>query len=362
MFNNISSQGKTGEVSRYYHQLKFESEYIIDDHGLEYDISSKYTHTLSIPKKDEIMLKLYEYEMCKDQKTFLSASALSDYISCPLKFCFKRVFDFQEKDDAKLSVSQRGFGNIFHYAMEEIYSGQEDLKIDKSFIINAKSKIDKYVNNAFKKFFKIIDEGEYIYKNEQIVIKEVIGSYIEKVLNFDLKKIPFEIKGVEKKLLLKDGITIKSNGKTIKLAFKAYIDRLDLKDNMLQLVDYKTGKADTRFNSVADLFEQKTGDKLRSVFQALIYIWTYINSEEDNDKMLYNQLYALKSIHRSGQAEEIIYGRKKIKDIKYSEWLNEFEVNLHKTIKEIFDANVPFEQTNEVATCKKCYFNRLCRR
>ena len=97
---------------------------------------------------------------------------------------------------------------------------------------------------------------------------------------------------------------------------------------MLQLIDYKTGKADTKFNAVTDLFDQKTGDKLRSVFQALIYIWAYINCDEENEKLLYNQLYALKSIHRTGYPEEIIYARKKIKEIHINEWLNEFEVKM----------------------------------
>ena len=41
---------------------------------------------------------------------------------------------------------------------------------------------------------------------------------------------------------------------------------------------------------------------------------------------------------------------------------NQFEVNLNETIKEIFDPETPFEQTKESGTCKKCYFNRLCRR
>ena len=53
------------------------------------------------------------------------------------------VFGFQEKDDSKLSISNRGFGDIFHYAMEKIYSNHEGSNIDKEYIENAIPKIKK---------------------------------------------------------------------------------------------------------------------------------------------------------------------------------------------------------------------------
>ena len=131
---------------------------------------------------------------------------------------------------------------------------------------------------------------------------------------------------------------------------------------MIQLIDYKTGKTEAGFNSISDIFDQKSGDKLRSIFQALIYIWAYLKCEDINGEKIYNQLYALKSIQKSGYPEEIVYQKKKFKEVDIRDWINDFEIQLIGIIKEIFDEKVPFEQTKEVATCKRCYFNRLCKR
>ena len=64
IYNNISSHGRTGEVSRFYHQLNFESDYKVEDFGLEYNILSKYTEDFKIMKSDEILSKMPKQKLC----------------------------------------------------------------------------------------------------------------------------------------------------------------------------------------------------------------------------------------------------------------------------------------------------------
>ena len=71
---------------------------------------------IKVEKRGEVMEKLLEKYTGSGDKS-LSASALNNYISCPLKFYVENIEGMADEEEVAESVESNVFGSIFHYVM-----------------------------------------------------------------------------------------------------------------------------------------------------------------------------------------------------------------------------------------------------
>ena len=115
-------------MSRYLHQIKYESGLAVKEQNFQNRISLEEEKEIRIPKNESILQMLKGYTL--SEETTLSPSALNAYIDCPLKFYFKYVAGIKEKEEITEELDHRLLGNIFHESVQSLYATVEEQEIN----------------------------------------------------------------------------------------------------------------------------------------------------------------------------------------------------------------------------------------
>ena len=165
----------------------------------------------------------------------LSASAVENYLECPLKYRFKQI----DKIPESASRPQLTFGNIIHKVLERFHGSEGEITEDQ--------------------ILQILDEewksGEFTYMQREEKLKEQAVEMLKRYVH-NAKQEPPDVLDTELKFSFDlDGIRI-----------VGMIDRIDNSSNGNKVVDYKTSKRSTPAkNSVQlgiySLYLQQTEDE-----------------------------------------------------------------------------------------------------
>ena len=90
VYNESADGLVTGERSRYIHQLVYEHPFHVKEIRLEAKLHEIPAKPIVIEKTTGIMAKLDRY-LDGNSGSWLSPSAINEFISCPLKFYFHRI-------------------------------------------------------------------------------------------------------------------------------------------------------------------------------------------------------------------------------------------------------------------------------
>jgi hypothetical protein len=152
-------------------------------------------------------------------------------------------------------------------------------------------------------------------------------------------------------------------GSRLKVRIKGIIDRMDSKDGILRIVDYKTGRNKGTPATIDDLFPP-TEFKKRKKEAFQIFYYAYIMSRQPEFckyKLAPTLLYTRTSSKPT--PDDIYYriGNDAVTDFN-SRYGREFEEKLISIITEIFNPDIPFSPTGDKETCRNCDFSQLCGR
>lgn len=373
------AEGKKGEPSRYILQLVY-GDYNVTEKMLQSNVSFSASGALSMAKNDYTMQLLDAYVAdgkSGDEGRALSPSALVIYQKCPLQFYFSKVLRLEPDDDIEENIDARQFGNIFHDAMHLIYSGflkktvsGDDIRnLDKDYI---RKNIDKaFVKVIFpkkKNFEQEIETGnlhiQKILNGNNNMIYNIITKYVNEQLNYDAKTAdiqPIEFLSLEDKYTMEFPIVV--DGRNLNIKLGGYIDRVDKTDDVVRIIDYKTGRNDIVCDSVEDIFKPENIDAYKGVLQTLIYCMVY-NSQHPDLSVLSSYLFKTTELNTGIDFKIHSKASKDKQDafadgnyLRVSELVNKFVVDI---LSDIFDKNKPFVQTDNVNECKKCNFFYFC--
>jgi DNA helicase-2/ATP-dependent DNA helicase PcrA len=149
----------------------------------------------------------------------LNATNLNNYLKCPVTFFYQNIIRVPSAKGESMS-----FGSAIHYALEGLFK-QNDLisnAYDAKNLLS--SRFNKYIHNNRESFTKEALERRLHYGNE--VLSDYYDNYCQK-WNLDLKtesEVYFNHSEIE-------GVPI-----------SGVIDKLELDGNVVNVVDYKTGK------------------------------------------------------------------------------------------------------------------------
>ena len=153
------------------------------------------------------------------------------------------------------------------------------------------------------------------------------------------------------------------HGSKLQIRLKGIIDRMDSKDGILRIVDYKTGRNKGTPATIDDLFPP-TEFKKRKKEAFQIFYYAYIMSRQPEFckyKLAPTLLYTRTSSKPT--PDDIYYriGNDAVTDFN-SRYGREFEEKLISIITEIFNPDIPFSPTGDKETCRNCDFSQLCGR
>jgi len=352
---------RTGERSRFMHQLFYELPYTVNEINPSYPVTLLRPAPIIVEKKGEVAKALLLY--AETGKKILSPSALNEFLNCSLRFYFHHIAGIPQPEEVTEEIDARTFGNLLHKAMQILYGGFGSDLITKNQLEDI-LKEENMINNALDRAFHTVlfgngeDGSSRKIEGFNLIVRKIIRSYIHNLVSADAEGGMFSIADLEKHV--ETEIPVDAAGNVLSVRIGGTIDRVDLFEGHFRIIDYKTGMVKNSFSSVSSLFGD--GDKLRNdaVFQVLLYAMIYQKLYPDG--IIVPALCFVRGSHAENFSYNIQYGEKKKILEAYGEVKEEFEELIHFHLSRLFNLDEPFTHTENIKICQNCPYAVICRK
>ncbi|MEO1587468.1 MAG: PD-(D/E)XK nuclease family protein [Bacteroidota bacterium] len=347
----VDEQGGSKEVSRFIRQIRhfFRNTPEIHIHDSVVTIPVPYSETPGIsippsPATHEKLLKRYVHPTAAPKPTYLSATAMTTYLGCKLKFYYRYIAGIREPETIEENIEANTLGSVLHYTLELLYQDHLNKVVTPELTKELKANIGHKLKAAF-------DAHDLPWGSElrgmNFLLREVIEQQVGRILSQDRQGEVFQVISIEDEnrfftTLDVEGLPVRING---------MLDRVDFlpNDNVVRIIDYKTGYVDLPEHVTLDkCFES---DKHKEVFQGYLYAWLFQRQQPDASiKVGY---YTVRELSK---------GVKYIEKGKVipNQVLVEYEKRLKELIHEMLTGDYP--QTEDESHCRYCPYNTLCNR
>lgn len=328
IYNNFNEGVLGGEKSRFIHQLEIEGKHNIVTRNISpkvYPLDKE----LKLLKSPGSIARLTELA-----KTGFSPSSLESYLKNPTDFYFQKLLNVYE-DQEQDAISPRLVGLIFHDTLEAVYKPFLNKKINNKDLLFSLAQIKKKVQESFLK-----NNIKDYNKGKGLILFEVVNKAIKRLIRNEIKDIELgneiEIIALEKKIECE--LKFKKLKNNVKL--RGVIDRLDKRNGIIRIIDYKTGLIKTNEVTVKTLFSSFDLSHLKAM-QLLCYALMYFkNNPECNN--LEAGLISFRDLNKGMMKFGIKESSAPPNHLINSAIIEEFEGLIKNLILEIMDPNHPF--------------------
>jgi len=372
-YNTVAEFNINGELSRLVQQLEVESGKEIKKRILASPIKTKMPLSITVQKNASILAKMERYVdgfkgTPGNYPSAFTPSAINTYLDCSLKFYFKYVEKLYEPDEVQEEMDPMVFGNILHDSMEILY--KEFIKREKRHevyeqdIFWIEQGVSGAINQAFIKHYGIKNEKKFKLEGRSVIAHEILSKFIRKILDYDRKYTPFKVIGLEADS--RDGyqmdFPIDVGGRLMKIRLKGIIDRLDMKEGKVRVIDYKTGRDEKKFHSMASLTDRNDKRRNKAVFQVFYYSYLFMQKFQGEFDQIEPGLFNSKDLFSEDFEWKIYDASHKVSVTEFRQYLEEFESILKDVLTEMFDPEANFSQTDDHKKCSFCPYVEICGR
>ena len=389
LYDARSTGLKSRQMSRYVHQLA----HIFKPDGLTrrilpYKLSSPEKPEILIEKTPEIMAVIERYRS-ESNPLYLSASAIKQYVGCPMSFYFEKIAHYRREDDMNEWMDESVFGTIVHEVFEKLFGnlleGRPDgVVITRSSLVKMRddiTAIDREICMSINRHYKKLGENclEPLTGDTKL-IGLIIKEQVREVLRKEQAQAPFTYLHGEWKA--RDRLVLQGSGnRSLTINFNCIIDRVDFFTGdgsfpRIRIIDYKTGSDETSIVSLDQTFHDF---KKKAFLQVMLYAQAYARFR-NCDQPIQPMIYALKRLMispiepikgpapRTGTTIEHedmkspASARDKWKILDYKDYVAEFNDMLIPYLEELFNPEIPFKCAENDDACKYCAFTAICGR
>jgi len=359
VYNTENDNLGSGEQSRFIKQMiaelpKVNPDISINESIVHVPYKKIDDHPISVEKTDEVMARL-----TRKAETGFSPSVFNSYIQCSLKFYFEQIMGLWKKDEVEEEIDAKTFGKVMHDVLEVLYEHYVNRKLNTKDLKDMLEVGEVILREFFSKYYKASDinygKNFLKVKTADIMLNDFIRSEINDI---DKNRSEIIIKGLEE--WVQTDISIDSpneDGTTLKVKLKGKIDRIDSHNNIIRIIDYKSGKAEQRDLKIEDLEDLLEETRYSQAFQLLMYAYLYRRSSNNLVREINAGVFALKDAKKGLKRVEYINNTAIDKDVE-----DDFGAILKHLLEQIFDKNIPFEQTPDTTRCVYCDFANICNR
>ena len=266
----------------------------------------------------------------------LSPSALTTYIRNPMTFYEQQVLHVYEEREVEETIEARTFGNIVHGALEDLYKPYLNTILTEESIKKMGTLVISTIENRFEEEYKNND----FKKGKNWLIFNVIEKYIRSFLSIELAEIK---KGTEIiPLYLEEKIIIRFDAPNLSfpIYFKGIIDRVDRRNGMLYIIDYKTGVVEPTDVRIKDWENLITDIKYGKAFQLLTYAYMITEHFKIKETMRVAN-FSFKRLQHGLMTFHTYIDKQKDEDVT-APTLALYRQYTEQLLQEIFDINVAF--------------------
>jgi CRISPR/Cas system-associated exonuclease Cas4 (RecB family) len=363
LYNSNPEGLRSGEMSRFLQQMKYDTRLSPKYLNLGFEIRNRNSVSEAIERNREHQLQLTARFPEGDLNRCLSPSAINMWLNCRMKFYYRYVCGLKEPETINEEIDHALLGTLLHETMKNIYgrfTGKNINVEEIHSIYSDRQAIQKQINWSIKELFG--RESDTVSVGNELIVNEVMTVYISRILETDKAYAPFTIVGLETPVRFlmtagegKDRITLAAGGNA---------DRIDEKNGVVRIVDYKTGTIADSISSVSDLFNDDRKKDPDGWLQTLLYCEGYINEKPGH--VVHPSVYKIKKVpgEKTSDILSIKSGKNDLIEVKdYSSVREEFITGLKETVNKIFSMDEPFIMTGDSWNkCSYCPYHLLCLR
>lgn len=352
-YNSLSNSSGLGEPSRFIRQIEYElvkknPKVKLQHFQYKSPIINLKSNIISVDKDDTMLKKI----------TKLSPTSISTYLRCSLQYYWKYIMNIN-CDEVNEEIQMNVIGSIIHNTLDELYRNFGNEIVTESKFLEVRNQyLDKCYQNALRNnnFRKGLPKTGF-----NSIIASVIDTMISRFLDNEhniVKENSLRILCTEKEL------SFHLNN----VELHGFADRIDLLNDKLRVIDYKTGSVNPYDVSISANAKQLQDMHDKSI-QLIMYKYLFIKMLNSNALGLDGALIA--HIEEENIVPGIIALQKMSNGVfelkvNNADLANDFEaqcdIMFEQLISDIFDKNNPFTQTDDTKVCGYCGFRNICKR
>ena len=352
-YNSLSDSSGLGEPSRFIRQIEYElvkknPKVKLQHFQYKSPIINLKSNIISVDKDDTMLKKI----------TKLSPTSISTYLRCSLQYYWKYIMNIN-CDEVNEEIQMNVIGSIIHNTLDELYRNFGNEIVTESKFLEVRNQyLDKCYQNALRNnnFRNGLPKTGF-----NSIIASVIDTMISRFLDNEhniVKENSLRILCTEKEL------SFHLNN----VELHGFADRIDLLNDKLRVIDYKTGSVNPYDVSISGNAQQLQDMHDKSI-QLIMYKYLFIKMLNSNTLGLDEALIA--HIEEENIVPGIIALQKMSNGVfelkvNNADLANDFEaqcdIMFEQLISDIFDKNNPFTQTDDIKVCGYCSFRNICKR
>jgi hypothetical protein len=269
----------------------------------------------------------------------LSQTTLTEYIRNPIGFYKKTILQIEEAAEVEETIAANTFGTIIHDVLEELYLPFVGAFLTPEKLKALKPGLERVVRSHFAKTYG----DTHVLSGKNLIAFKVVIRYLENFLTMEMKDAlqhRIKILALEEKMRMKLPIP----GMDFPVFLKGKLDRVDERDGVPRIIDYKTGNVKSSQVEISGWDEMTTDFEYSKAFQLLCYALMYTG--ENPVPTLEAGIISFKNLSAGIMpfaTKDRKGSRKKHPEIT-KETLELFREQLNRLILEICDPRIPFEE------------------
>ena len=364
IYNSNPEGLRSGEMSRFLQQLKYEPSLKPDFLNLSFEIKTHVSVGTIVQRTDDHRKQLHSLFFNENDARILSPSAVNTWLNCRMRFYYRYVNRLKEPEKISADIDPSMLGSFLHEIMKNLfkkYVGQVINTEMLNALVTNRQKLAAIIREAVNEKLKRSDNN-YITGNE-LIVRDVLMVYLIRILNIDKAFTPFTLLGVEEPCSFRMTLNIPDDTEA-EVITGGRIDRIDIKDGVVRIVDYKTGAVADSINSINSLFADDRKKDPDGWLQTMLYCEAYL--AENPEMTVRPSIYKIKKLQTDMPDDQLRIKPDRKSDIPvddYSKVRKEFMDRLKETIQAIFSNDEPFVMTSDIwHKCPYCPYRALCMR
>lgn len=350
------------EKSRFIRQLDERPEHAIVFSALSCTLLLPQKKPIVVTKDARVLLPLNRFLADAPEGRFLSPTAINDYIKCPLRFYFSQVRGLGETEEMAEDIDGQSFGLVLHTVLQKLYSPFAGKEMKASFYDDIRKnpgKLTRLIRQAVNTQFGISGTDDCNWSGQWVLMASMIRKYIQKMLDFDAANLPFKILELERSF--SQPLTVRTPQNTFTLRIGGKIDRVIEKRGRIIIGDYKTGADRSRFRSLDALFASRFSEQNGAVLQIMLYAFIYARSHRMAGIPL-PHLYFIRRLFTDSATGPLTDGERNAEIVDLAPYEKDFWENIQSVLSQIFNFDLPFEQTQDTDACTYCSYKTICQK
>jgi RecB family exonuclease len=375
-----------GEMSRYLWQLLYESKLRLKKKVVAQPIYLATVQPIVILKKDAVLRQLEKFILQPDGTVRpLTPSALNTYLDCSLRFYFQYLAQLKAPAPPQQATNALVFGNLLHEVMEKLYAPlmhkKQGRPLQPQDLVVLQKKAALTVQDVFASTFHPEQHQLVEVQGGDAIAQAVMTKLVSKILALDQAHAPFVLIDLEMGRQMPLYIDFNLNA-TVHVRLQGIIDRVDWKEGVFRVLDYKTGLDEKNIKSVAGLFDRVATKRNKAAFQTFFYAWLF--QQQRLPRVVATSLAPGYAASLSEEVEIMpgLLNTRQLFDAHFDPrffvqrpgsrtympienitiYQDAWEQGLRQTLVALLDPAVPFVQTTDETRCASCPYKGICQR